>query len=80
MSPFRRFLGALVDPTLMPTALKVSAVVGSLLFAINHGEAVARGQMTCNRWLSGLLTYLVPYGVNIHGQVASRDAANQRED
>ena len=73
MKSIRGFLVALVDPTLMPTAVKVAAVVGTLLFAINHGGAVAKGKMTRDRWLSALLTYLVPYGVNIHGQVTSRN-------
>ncbi len=30
--------------------------------------ALAKGEMTRTRWLSGLITYLVPYSVNIHGQ------------
>jgi len=38
----------------------VALVVGSLLFAINHGSAVLRGEMTRERWLR-LFTYLVPY-------------------
>lgn len=56
----------------MPTALKVSAVVGSILFTINHGSALIKGQMNRTRWFSGGLTYIVPYCVSIHGQSASR--------
>ncbi len=56
----------------MPTALKVSAVVGSLLFTINHGSALLKGQMNRDRWISAALTYLVPYVVSIHGQCISR--------
>ncbi|HAA31243.1 MAG TPA: hypothetical protein DCE56_30390 [Cyanobacteria bacterium UBA8553] len=56
----------------MPTALKVSVVVGSILFTINHGSALVKGQMNRERWISGSLTYLVPYLVNIHGQYISR--------
>ncbi len=55
------------DSALRPDALKVALVVGSLLFAINHGGAVLRGEMTRERWLMGLFTYLVPYTVSIHG-------------
>jgi len=36
----REFSKALLDPTLAPTALRVSLVVGSLLFTINHGAAL----------------------------------------
>ena len=59
------------DPKLAPTAIRVSLIVGSILFAINRGTALAKGEMTKNRWLSGLLTYLVPYSVSIHGQHTS---------
>ncbi|WP_446877957.1 nitrate/nitrite transporter NrtS [Phormidesmis sp. 146-33] len=60
------------DSALRPTALKVALVVGSLLFAMNHGSAVLREEMTCERWLMGLITYLVPYTVSIHGQYSTR--------
>lgn len=68
----KAFVAALFDRSLMPTALKVSIVVGSLLFAINHGTALVQGKMTRSRWASGVLTYLVPYAVNIHGQATAR--------
>ncbi len=66
------YLRSLGDRQFMPTAIKVAFVVGSLLFTINHGWAVLHGQMTRDRWTAGLLTYLVPYMVNIHGQYVSR--------
>lgn len=67
----RAFCAAWVNPTLRPTALKVAVVVGSV-----YGAAVARGEMTRDRWISGLLTYFVPYTVSIHGQfVASSNTA-----
>jgi hypothetical protein len=71
MKSFLEFCAALVDKKRMPTALKVALVVGSILFAINHGSALARGKMTRDRWVSAFLTYLVPYCVNIHGQYVS---------
>ena len=72
MNPLKEYLNALVDIRLMGTALKVSVIVGSVLFTINHGSALMQGKMTRDRWISGLLTYLVPYAVNIHGQYAAR--------
>ncbi|MEQ8541572.1 MAG: nitrate/nitrite transporter NrtS [Coleofasciculus sp. D1-CHI-01] len=72
VKPLKDYCAALVDNDLMLTALKVAAVVGSVLFLINHGTAVVQGKMTRDRWISGFLTYLVPYGVNIHGQYISR--------
>jgi hypothetical protein len=65
------FARSLVDPELVPTAIKVSLVVGSILFAINHGPALAQGTMKRDRWVSAGLTSLVPYMVNIHGQFIS---------
>jgi hypothetical protein len=68
----REYLLSLVNPQLMPTALKVTLLIGSLLFAINHGWALLTGQMTSQRWISAILTYMVPYMVNIHGQFIGR--------
>ncbi|MEL6929251.1 MAG: nitrate/nitrite transporter NrtS [Cyanobacteria bacterium J06600_6] len=62
----------LLDPRFAPTAVRVSLIVGSVLFTINHGAALAKGEMTKARWFSGLITYLVPYSVSIHGQHTSR--------
>ena len=62
------FFKALFDKKLSKMAIRVALVVGSILFTINHGKAVMEGKMTRDRWLSGLLTYCVPYMVNIHGQ------------
>ncbi|MBN3948976.1 MAG: nitrate/nitrite transporter NrtS [Nostoc sp.] len=54
-----------------PTAIRVALVVGTTLFIVNHGAAVLEGKMNRDRWLAGLVTYLVPYTVSIHGQHAS---------
>ncbi|NEO03165.1 MAG: hypothetical protein F6K50_49990 [Moorea sp. SIO3I7] len=62
----------------MPTALRVALVVGSVLFVINHGSALLQGQMNRERWISGGLTYIVPYLVNIHGQYTIRSRQTAR--
>lgn len=69
----------LLDPKFVPTATRVSLIVGSILFTINHGAALAKGEMTKTRWLSGLVTYLVPYSVSVHGQYASRSRRSIEE-
>jgi len=71
MKPFLEFTQALINPKFAPTALRVALIIGTLLLAINHGAALVQGKMTRSRWASALLTYLVPYGVNIHGQLAA---------
>ncbi|AFY36467.1 hypothetical protein Lepto7376_0003 [[Leptolyngbya] sp. PCC 7376] len=68
----KAFLQGLRDPDMMPSALRVALLVGTILFSINHGNALLKGKMDKSRWLSSLLTYAVPYCVNIHGQVSSK--------
>ena len=67
-----RLAVVLFDPKLAPTAIRVALIVGSILFSINHGAAMIKGEMSKTRWLSGLITYLVPYSVSIHDQHTSR--------
>jgi hypothetical protein len=71
-NPVLDYLQSLGDRQFVPTALKVALVVGTILFLINHGWAVLHGQMTPSRWISGGLTYVVPYMVNVHGQYSHR--------
>ncbi|MDM9382917.1 nitrate/nitrite transporter NrtS [Chlorogloeopsis sp. ULAP01] len=72
MKTFKEYCLCLFDKDMMPTALKVSVVVGSILFIINHGSALVKERMDRERWISAALTYVVPYLVNIHGQYISR--------
>lgn len=71
------YLRCLADPRMAPTALRVALFVGTVLFAINHGDALLAGTMTGRRWLAVALTYLVPYLVNIHGQWAAATRRTQ---
>ncbi len=68
----RQYLFSLFARQWMLTALKVALIIGSLLFTINHGWALWTGQMTYERWISAILTYIVPFMVNIHGQYIAR--------
>jgi hypothetical protein len=80
MKSLQHFLGSLGNPKFAPTALRVAAVVGSIVFAINHGPALAKGNMTKTRWASGLLTYVVPYLVSVHGQISNQCRSRSREE
>ena len=73
MKSIKEYCRSLIDPQLAPMAIQVALVVGTLLFIINHGVAVAKGKMTRQRWLSAVLTYVVPYCVNIHGQYTQKN-------
>lgn len=67
-----KYLVSLFDPEFVPTGLKTALVVGSLLFIINHGLALSRGEMTTDRWISVFITYLMPYLVSVYGQYSYR--------
>lgn len=73
--PILNYFQSLCDRQLMPTAIKVALIVGTILFLINHGWALLNGHMTASRWISAGLTYVVPYMVNIHGQYVSQRRA-----
>jgi hypothetical protein len=57
-------------------ALGYLVVVGGVLIAINHGDALLRGEVDAVRWIKMLLTPLVPYAVSTLSSVgAIRSAA-----
>ena len=49
-------------PHLCRTAA-TALLVGTVLFAINHLDTVARGQATAGTWIKTGITYLVPFTV-----------------
>lgn len=73
---FRGYLVSLFDADFIPTGVKTACIVGSLLFLINHGWAVLKGEMTRDRWISAMLTYAMPYLVNVYGQYSYRRKVN----
>lgn len=75
----REYFQALGDRPTMSTAIRVALIIGTLLFCINHGNAALQGEMTRSRWISALLTYVVPYCVSVHGQASSRIRSARKE-
>lgn len=67
----RILINSLFDKRYAASGMKVALVVGLVLFLINHGAALINGEMNANRWVSTLLSFLVPYVVNIHGRVTA---------
>lgn len=51
--------------------LKVAAVVGTLLVAINQGDLIISGQLDASAVWKIPLTYLVPYCVATYGAVSA---------
>lgn len=50
-------------------ALKTAALVGLLLIAINHWDALLAGDIDATRVAKMLLTILVPYSVSTYASV-----------
>jgi hypothetical protein len=72
MKMVRGYIISLFDPEFVVTGLKTAIFVGSLLFVINHGLALLRGEMNRERWISVIATYAMPYLVNVYGQYSYR--------
>jgi hypothetical protein len=67
------------EPSVVRRALRVATVVGAVLVAINHGDALLRGDLSSSRAIRIALTVLVPYCVSTYSSVgALRD--RQRGD
>lgn len=78
MKTIQGYLISLFDRDLIPTGLRTALVVGSLLFVINHGMALLRGEMSQERWISVILTYVMPYLVSVYGQYSYRSKVDMK--
>ena len=78
MKIIKGYVVSLFDKEFISTGLKTSFFVGSLLFLINHGFAFLRGEMNYERWISVLMTYIMPYLVNFYGQYSYRRKLSKR--
>jgi hypothetical protein len=59
---------SLKNPAFVPQAVRMALIVGSLVFAINHGKALMQNEMNRDRWFAGALSFVTPYLVSIYGQ------------
>jgi hypothetical protein len=67
-----------LKPSVVKRALKYAVVVGSILIAINHGDAILRGDLPPGRLFRMGLTVLVPYVVSTLSSVgAMREMGNK---
>ena len=70
------FLRLALQRAVVRRALAYAVVVGALLIAINHGDALLGGRVDASRLLKMGLTFLVPYCVSTLSSVgALRTAA-----
>lgn len=71
-------LALALQPSVVKRALKYAVVVGAVLIAINHGDAVMRGDVPPARLFRMGLTVLVPYVVSTLSSVgAMREIGNK---
>jgi hypothetical protein len=59
------------SPSVVWRALKYAAAVGTVLIAINHGDALLRGDISTSRLARMLLTVCVPYVVSTASSVGA---------
>ncbi|MDB6056221.1 MAG: hypothetical protein JWO95_65 [Verrucomicrobiales bacterium] len=67
----KEFLQLAFQGSVAKRALKFALVVGCVLTAINHGDAILRGDMDSTRIFKIALTALVPYTVSTLSSVAA---------
>jgi hypothetical protein len=71
MSGDRDFVRLALQPGVVRRALLYAVVVGAILIAINHGDALLAGRVGAARWWKMGLTVLVPYTVSTLSSVAA---------
>jgi len=72
----REWLRLAVTGLVVRQALFYAVVVGSLLAAINHGDAILHGDIDADRVVKIALTCLVPYAVSTLSSVKALRASN----
>lgn len=66
------------QPATVRRALACAVVVGAVLVAINHGDAILRGELTGDRAARIALTVVVPYLVSTFSSVGAMRAGMRR--
>lgn len=59
------------QPSVVRRGLKFAVVVGAVLIAINHSDAIIRGELKTSNYLKMGLTVIVPYVVSVLSSVGA---------
>jgi hypothetical protein len=78
MSGIGRWLAVARERAVVLRACKFALVVGAVLIAINHGDALLRGEVDARRLLKMGLTVLVPYVVSTLSSAGATLALRER--
>ena len=65
------FLKLALQRIVVLRALKIAGLVGMLLIAINHGDALLGGDVDQTRLIKMALTFLVPFCVSVYASVST---------
>ena len=76
----KRWLQVATTGPVVKRALIYSIVVGAILIAINHGDAILRGNVDTARIAKMVLTVFVPYAVSTASSVAAMREADVESD
>jgi hypothetical protein len=71
MSTLKDWYTCAMSPATVRRALASALLVGPVLVAINHGDAILDGDVTAGRVLKMTLTLVVPYAVSTFSSVQS---------
>jgi hypothetical protein len=71
MNAAGRWLAVATERAVVARACKFAVVVGAVLIAINHGDALLAGDVSAGRLLKMGLTVLVPYVVSTLSSVGA---------
>jgi len=74
----RAWVRLALTPSVVRRGIAYAVVVGAVLVAINHGDALLRGEMTAGRAWRMALTVLVPYAVSTLSSVGAM-RSNRRD-
>lgn len=72
------FISLAMQRDVMVRALKTSILVGVILVAINHADALVQGDLDLVRFAKIVLTFMVPYCVSTYASVSTMKNMNNR--
>ena len=61
----------LTRPAVVRRGLRFAIIVGAILIAINHGDAILRGDIGPERVMKMALTVIVPFCVSVFSSVSA---------
>lgn len=75
----KKFLGLCFTKPIIKRASLTALIVGAILIAINHGDALLNGQVDTNRLFKIVLTIFVPYVVSSVSSVSTILSISDRQ-